>query len=87
MVLNGNGRSGAAHAEASSLQSFGYRVPTAGNAPRSDYATSVVMYRPGYSGDANRLAHDVGIKVVGPLDGLRPSQLHGSQLVVIVGAG
>jgi hypothetical protein len=85
-VLNGNGRSGAAAAAASKLQTFGYRVPATGNAARTDYANTVVMYRPGYRGDALRLAHDLHVKVVGPLDGLKPAALHGGQLAVLLGA-
>ena len=85
-VLNGNGRSGAAGAEASKLSAVGYRIRGTANAKRSDYATTVVMYRPGYQGDAKRLARDLKLKVVGPLDGLAPSALHGAQLVVLLGA-
>jgi hypothetical protein len=85
-VLNGNGRSGAAAAEASKLQTLGYRVPATGNAKRSDYATTVVMYKAGFRGDALRLARDMKIKVVGPLDGLKPAALKGGQLAVLLGA-
>jgi hypothetical protein len=86
-VLNGNGRSGAAAEAARKLQTFGYRVPATGNAPRSDYATTVVMYKPGFRGDALRVARDMHIKVVGPLDGLKASALQGGQLAVLLGAG
>jgi hypothetical protein len=86
IVLNGNGRAGAAHSEASKLHSLGYRIPAAGNAKRSDYATTVIMFRPGYHAEANRLAHDLRVQVVGPLDGLAPSALHGGQLAIILGA-
>jgi hypothetical protein len=85
-VLNGNGRAGAAHLEASRLQHLGYRVPGAGNASRSDYATTVVMYRPGFHAEANRLARDLGVKIVGPLDGLRTTALHGAKLAIVLGA-
>ena len=44
LVLNGNGRNGAAHTEAARLQSLGYRIAAAADAKRHDYATSVVMY-------------------------------------------
>ena len=86
-VLNGNGRSGAASAAASTLSTIGYRLRGTGNAPRQDYATTVVMYRKGFRPEAVRLAHDLKVKVVGPLDGLAPSKLHGGQLAVILGAG
>ena len=34
----------------------------------------------------HRLARDLHVKVVGPLDGLSTSALHGSELVVVLGA-
>lgn len=85
-VLNGNGRSGAASAEASKLGALGYRVPGTGNASRQDYATTVVMFKRGYAAEGRRLAHDLHIKVVGPLDGLKPAALHGGQLAIVLGA-
>jgi hypothetical protein len=84
-VLNGNGRSGAASAAASRLSTIGYRIPGTGNAAHQNYATSVVMYRPGFQGEGVRLAHDLHVKVVGPLDGVRASALHGAQLAVVLG--
>lgn len=86
MVLNGNGRAGAAAGEASKIHSLGYRVSGTGNARRSDYATSVVMYSRGYRAEGLRLARDLQVKVVGPLDGIRKGGLLGGQLAVVVGA-
>lgn len=86
LVLNGNGRSGAAAGEAARLHGLGYPVTGTGNAPRSDYATTSVMYRPGFRGEAIRLARDLGLKAVGPLDGLAESRLRGGKLAVILGA-
>jgi hypothetical protein len=86
LVLNGNGRAGAAHSEASHLESLGYRVRGAANAKRSDYATTVVMFKTGYAAEGHRLARDLHVSVVGPLDGLTPAALHGGQLVVLLGA-
>jgi hypothetical protein len=86
LVLNGNGRQGAASSQAVALQTLGYRVGATGNAARSDYAASIVMYRPGYRPEARRLARDAGIRIVGPLDGLRLAELKGSQLALIVGS-
>jgi LytR cell envelope-related transcriptional attenuator len=85
-VLNGNGRNGAASAEAAKLSGIGYRVPGKGNAKRQDYATTVVMYRRGWEAEGRRLASDLHVKIVGPLDGLSTSSLHGAQLVVVLGA-
>lgn len=86
MVFNGNGRSGAAGSEASRLQHLGYKVSGTANARRQDYASSVVMYSRGWRAEGLRLAKDLGVKVVGPLDGVKPSVLHGGKLLVIVGA-
>ena len=85
-VLNGNGRSGAAAGEAQKLSAFGYRVPGTGNAKRADYANTVVMYRRGYHAEALRLARDLHVQIVGPLDGLKPAALHGGQLAILLGA-
>jgi hypothetical protein len=86
LVLNGNGRTGVAHAEASKLQSLGYTITGAADARRHDYATSLVMYRPGYRSEGVRLARDLHVTVVGPLDGVPQATLNGGQLAVILGA-
>ena len=86
LVLNGNGRQGAAAATASRVSRRGYRIGGVANAPSSDFTRSLVMYRRGFEGEGRRLARDLGIRIVGPLDGLRVSQLHGSHAVVVVGA-
>lgn len=85
LVLNGNGRQGAASSEAARLQSAGYRIGGAENAQRHDYTESMVLYVPGWVKEARRLAHDSGIRLVAPVDGLRPSALKGSKTVVILG--
>jgi hypothetical protein len=85
-VFNGNGRSGAASSEASKLSNLNYLVPGTGNAKRQDYATTVVMYKKGFQAEGTRLAHDLHVKIVGPLDGLTPSALHGAQLAIVLGA-
>ena len=85
MVLNGNGRAGAASTAADRVRGHGYLVGDVGNARRDTYRHSVVMYRPGYAAEGTRLAHDLHVAVVSPLDGMRPSQLMGSHLVLIVG--
>jgi LytR cell envelope-related transcriptional attenuator len=87
LVLNGNGRTGAASAEAVTLHNLGYPVMATGNAPRNDYATTVVMYRSGMRAEGLRLGHDLHLQVVGPLDGLRPAALHGAKLALILGVG
>ncbi|MEZ5100759.1 MAG: LytR C-terminal domain-containing protein [Thermoleophilia bacterium] len=87
LVLNGNGASGAASGAADSLRGLAYKVVSVGNASRLDYSRSVVMYRPGYRGEAERLAKDLklGVRAVGPLDGMKASEAKGAQLVLIVG--
>jgi len=84
-VLNGNGLAGAAAAQASRVRARGYLVGEVGNAPRSGYGHSVVMYRAGRRPEALRLARDLRIRLVSPLDGLRPRDLLGAQLVIVVG--
>jgi hypothetical protein len=85
LVLNGNGRTGAASTTASRLLGDGYIVAGAANAPRSDYKRSLVMYRPGRRSEAKRLAKDLRLRVVGPLDGIRVSELMGAHVVLIIG--
>ena len=85
-VFNGNGRSGAASSAAATLGDRGYSVRGTGNARRQDYATTMVMFRRGFHAEAVRLAHDLRVKIVGPLDGMQPSVLHGAQLAVVLGA-
>jgi len=85
-VFNGNGRSGAASSEASKLSNLNYLVPGTGNAKRQDYATTVVMFKKGFHAEGVRLARDLHVKIVGPLDGLTPSALRGAQLVIVLGA-
>lgn len=86
LVLNGNGRQGAAGAAAARVSRRGYRIRGVANAPSHDYARSIVMYRPGFEGEGRRLAADLGIRVVGPLDGMRPRELHGAHTVLILGS-
>jgi hypothetical protein len=86
IVLNGGAHSGAAAAEAQLVRARGYIVGSVGNAARMDYTHTLVMYRPGYGPEGARLARDLHIRVVSPLDGMRVSQLAGSHLVVILGS-
>jgi hypothetical protein len=85
LVLNGNGRTGAAAAAASQVQRHGYRIGRVGNASRTDFARSLVMYRPGFAGEGRRLARDLRVRQVGPLDGMRRGQLGRAHVVFILG--
>lgn len=84
MVLNGNGQAGAAHAAADRVSARGYLLGNVGNAPAIT-PHSVVMYRPGYEAEGRRLGRDLHIRIVRPLDGMRPRQLLGAHLVLIIG--
>lgn len=85
LVLNGGSRQGAAAATAAKASRRGYRIGGVANAPSPDFTRTLVMYRTGFEGEGRRLASDLGIKIVGPLDGLRTAQLQGSHAVVVLG--
>jgi Na+-transporting methylmalonyl-CoA/oxaloacetate decarboxylase gamma subunit len=85
LILNGNGRTGAAAAEAQIVKSLRYKVAGVGNAGRSDYGRSTVLYTAGRAKEARRLAHDLGIAIVGPLDGISRRKLHGAVVAVTLG--
>jgi hypothetical protein len=84
LVLNGNGRTGAAANAASRVQSRGYKIGTVTNAPDL-VPRSIVMYRPGFAGEGKRLGRDLGVKLVTPLDGMRAKDLGRAQVVFILG--
>jgi hypothetical protein len=84
-VLNGNGVAGAAASTASRVRARGYKIRKVGNAPRSGYGRSVVIYRADFRPEALRLGRDLGIGLVSPLDGLHASNLAGAKLAVVVG--
>ena len=86
IVLNGNGRAGAAASSAEAVRRFGYTIGTVGNAPRTDFTRTLVMYRNGYKAEGARLAKDLDLKIVGPLDGLRPADLLGAHVALVVGS-
>jgi len=85
LVLNGNGRAGAAAIAAEQVRGIGYTIGGVGNAPRADFTRSLVMYRPGHEAEGKRLARDLRIKNVGPLDGIRTRELLGAHVAVVVG--
>jgi hypothetical protein len=85
VVLNGNGLPGAAVVTADRMRRFHYIIAATGNAPRTDFRRSLVMYRKGYEGEAIRLAHDLHIRRVIPLDGLKLRDLQGAHLALIIG--
>ena len=84
MVLNGGGQSGAAHAAADRVSAAGYQLGQIGNAA-GDTPRTLIMYRPGYEAEGTRLGRDLHVRIVRPLDGMRPVQLLGAHLVLIMG--
>ncbi|MDQ3874855.1 MAG: LytR C-terminal domain-containing protein [Actinomycetota bacterium] len=85
LVLNGNGRTGAAARTAARVRARGYPIGGVADARRTNYTQSIVMYRAGYRAEAHRLARDVRIRVVAPLDGIGRRELGGARLALIVG--
>ena len=71
---------------ATRVRARGYVIGQVGNAQQSGYGRTVVMYRIGRRPEALRLARDLGIRVVSPLDGLKPRNLMGAQVAIVVGA-
>jgi hypothetical protein len=84
MVLNGGGQAGAAHAAAVKVSAHGYQLGQIGNA-KGNTPRTLIMYRPGYEAEGARLGHDLRVRIVRPLDGMRPVQLMGAHLVLIMG--
>ena len=84
LVLNGNGTPGAAATTAERVRSRGYAIAGVGNAI-GDHPRTVVMYRGGHEAEARRLAQDLRLKIVGPLDGLKRSDLMGAHVAVVLG--
>jgi hypothetical protein len=85
IVLNGNGTSGLAGEKADLVRTKGYLIAGTANAPRTDFARSVVMFRPGYEAEARRLAKDFRVPRVAPLDGVTKRDLQGAHVALIVG--
>jgi cytoskeletal protein RodZ len=86
LILNGNGRSGAASEKASWVMTKGYPVVATTNASRTDFARSLVMYKPGFEAEAKRFGKDFQVSRVIPLDGMKKSELQGAAVVLIIGA-
>ena len=85
-VLNANGLTGAAAAEAQAVRARGYRIGNVGNAPEASQGPTIVMYRPGFAAEAKRLGRDAGINTVTALDGMKPANLGRAQLVIVLGS-
>jgi len=85
-VLNANGLTGAAAAEAQAVRARGYRIGNVGNAPEASQGPTIVMYRPGFAAEAKRLGRDTGVNTVTALDGMKPASLGRAQLVMVLGS-
>ena len=86
LVLNGNGVSGAAGTEATAILAHDYRHAIPGDASQLTYARSLVLFRPGWQREAERLARDVRIPAVAPLDGRVAPEYASVPLLVILGS-
>ncbi len=86
LILNGNGRSGAASEKAAWVMTKGYPIAATTNASRTDFARSLVMYKPGFEAEAKRFGKDFNVSRVIPLDGLKKRDLQGASIVLIIGA-
>jgi LytR cell envelope-related transcriptional attenuator len=86
LVLNGNGVENAAGAAATRILARGYRRAVPADAPNLDYARSLVLFRPGWQREAERLGKDARIATVAPLDGSVAPAYARVPLVVILGA-
>jgi hypothetical protein len=87
LVLNGNGITGVAGAAAERVSTLDYPIAGVGDAARRDFPRTIVMYRSGFAGEAERLARDLrlGRGHAVPLDGMRPADLAGAKLALIIG--
>ena len=85
LVLNGNGIAHVAGDEAAQLLARGYHQAIPSNAPSLDYERSLVLFRPGWEREAERLARDARIPTVAPLDGHVARAYTRVPLVLILG--
>jgi hypothetical protein len=85
IVLNGNGIPAAAAVGADRVRKFHYLIAGTGNAPRTDFQRSVIMFRAGYRGEAIRLGKDLHVRRVIPLDGITKRDLQGAHVAFIIG--
>lgn len=86
LVLNGSGKKGAAREAATRLRTAKYDVIGATDAAHPDYRRTLVLYRDGFRGEAERLARDLelGWKRVAPVDGMKRRELGEARVVLIL---
>ena len=87
LVLNGSGTSGGAQEAAARLEAKDYNVIGINNAPHPDYKRTLVLYRSGFKGEAERLARDLGLgwKRVALVDGMKRRELGQARVILILG--
>jgi tRNA A37 threonylcarbamoyladenosine dehydratase len=85
-VLNGTTTTGLAHHVSEELQQRGYAKAAAleGQPPGSNQVTTV-EYTNGHRGDAQRVAHSLGLTQAQPIEGTVASMASSAAVVVIVG--
>jgi hypothetical protein len=86
VVLNGTETNGLAHRVSGQLQQSGYTRATAqsGRPPGANQVT-VVEYAPGHKGDAEAVAHTIGVTQAQPLEETVSTLAGSANVVVIVG--
>jgi hypothetical protein len=86
-VLNGTETTGLAHRVSSELQQGGYSQATALNGrPPGTNQHSVVQYTSGHRGEAEAVAHSLGVSQVQPIESAVTALAGSANVVVIVGA-
>jgi len=86
-VLNGTETNGLAHRISGELQQSGYSQATAlGGRPPGANQHTVVQYSSGHRGEAEAVAHSLGVSLVQPVETAVTSFAGTANVVVIVGA-
>jgi hypothetical protein len=84
-VFNGTSAPGLAAKVGDDVRVNGFRLGTVTNS-RDQFDQTVVMYEPGQQRAAKKVAHDLGVKPVQPIDRQTEQAAGGANVVVIAGA-
>jgi LytR cell envelope-related transcriptional attenuator len=84
-VLNGTSAPGLAAKVGDDVRVNGFNLGTVTNS-RDQFDQTVVMYEPGQQRAAKKVAHDLGVKPVQPIDRQTEQTAGGANVVVIAGA-
>jgi hypothetical protein len=84
-VLNGTSAPGLAAKVGDDVRVNGFKLGTVTNS-RRQFDQTVVMYEPGQQRAAKKVAHDLGVKPVQPIDRQTEQTADGANVVVIAGA-